>query len=408
MTTKNGQWNIIIKFLFSNLLFLLLCPILTNCQHDMSEPTIIKITGDLIIDNKSITYENQKVNVFGNVIVRNGGEMILNNSVLAIVGSYDEQYSLYVQGNSSFKSYHSKFLGEEYQTSMICEARSDASPMVYFESSYADNHLGIRPFDGTNIVVENSQLGEINVLDEASLTLIGGSENYIVLFFDDIDAALEGLHVGGGVSLEILTPRGWSFEAMDAGINGYQIDAKGTSEIQIKDSEGITMSLHTSGIMGDTPVTFENVTSKVVTDGAFVGIGPSITYTNTQIEYFNIYTYGSDKVEINGGVVNEVNTFESSSVSVKNCTLEYNLVQSFDQSYILIEDNQITDDMEFTPSVTSDDNSLIEIKTSDCQRLTANALSSSVIRFYKVDNLITSKLHKQDNGKVFVDNIQVK
>lgn len=389
---------------FSLMIFL----VFMRCSDDSDEITAMNIEGDLIIDNEAITYENQDIHVHGNVIVRNGGHLTMKNSTLNIVGSYDEEYSLYVLGSSNFESYHSGFVGEDYQTSMICEEREGNSPTVYFENSYANNHLGIRPFDQTKIVVKNSKLEEINVLDQSSLTLTGGSENYIVLFFDDSNAELTGLHTGSNVSHELDIPGGWHFEAINAGINGYQVDASGNSEVYIQHADGITISIHTSGNAGVDPIVLENVTSVDPADGAYLDLGPAITYSDTQIEYFNIYLHGSDKVVINGGIVNEANTFESSSLVIKNCSLEYNLVQSYDQSNILIMDCEIASDPGFTPSVTSDDESLIEIKRSDCRRLTTNALSNSTIKFYDVHNLNQGDLNQQDNGKIYVDDVQVK
>ena len=60
----------------------------SNSSSNSSKETI-NIAGDLIVDAILKEFQYKEVNVKGDVIATNGGELVLSNSVLNIISSVD-------------------------------------------------------------------------------------------------------------------------------------------------------------------------------------------------------------------------------------------------------------------------------------------------------------------------------
>ena len=182
-----------IVFCFS---ILLLCVSCGNQNETDDGTTSAIVTNDLIIDNETVVYNNEVVNVQGNVIIKNGGVLkIENNCQLNIIGTYDEQFSIIVSGDSKLESYDSIIQGIDYQIAIIGMAANGESPYLYFENTIITLHLGIRPLDQTIVESVNSNIEEIQLRDQSEVHISGGEEIYPVFFFENISGSLSNLKV---------------------------------------------------------------------------------------------------------------------------------------------------------------------------------------------------------------------
>ncbi len=376
-----------------------------NTSSDMPDEST---SGDLIVDGVTRTFGAETRNITGNVIVRNGGALILNGTTLNIIESFEEEFTILITGNSRLTATDATIQAVGHQTAMIAEPKDGASPTLTFTNTTFTFHAGLRPFGNTVVTATNSSIEEVQVHDQAVVTISGGEGLYPVLFFVDLDAELIGLIDGEGVTRTVQTPGGWSLTIEDACVDGYQIDVVGDSTVTLTDCAAITASMHTSGELGSVEVRIANVTTVGRASGEIVGLGPEIIYQDSAIDLFNVYLAGSDEVRLVGGVVNEANTEDSSTLTIENCTVEYNLLQAYDQSTLVIENCDIVAGSSTPPSLTAESDSHIVVRNSDVARLEAQALDSARIDFFNVTNLDTELLSVQDAGAILVDNRQVR
>lgn len=394
------------------LLSVFLVSLLCGCESESGDDSD-RIDGDLIIDATTEEYKDTTLDVAGNVIIKNGGKLILDNCKLNIIGSYDEEFAVLISDTSSLETKNSTVIrGKDYQIGV--SVRNSAS--ISFTDTVVTNHLGIGAWDSSMIVANDSNIEEIQVHDTAKVTLNGGEEIYPVFFFNDGQIGeLRDLKTDEPVTRTIEVSEGWKLEFVGTVMNGYQIDVedRGT-EVTLVNCEGITASVHTPGDL-DTAASLSNVTTgSTAKSGSYAGLGPEITYTDTVINLFNIYVGGNDSVIIDGGIVNEANTMESAELTIRNCQMEYNLLQAYDTSAITVENCSIEkEDDSYTPSVTASgdeggNGSIITISNSDCSGLIAQAIESGKIYFVGVSNLNLDDLDVQDKGQIFKDGTKIR
>ena len=387
---------------------LLGCTSLIRYSSLDSSREIIHIDGDLLIDSTRMEFQYVQINIAGDVIVENGGELLLFNSVVNIISSHDEEFGIKVTGDSSLRAYDSLIQGVDYQFGITAEEENGESPYLSFDNTTVTFHYGIQAFNNTIVVAYYSDIEEIQVHDNAEVSIIGGNSTYPVFFFEDDQVVeLYGLVTDVPITRTIRLSGGWVFKLRGAVVDGYQIDVYGDSRVTLKNCEGITASIHTPGNLGSGEVLVENVTTTGRDDGSYLGLGPVIIYKNTSIDLFNIYVTGKDHVRINRGVVNEADSLESSKLTISNCTMEYNLVQSYDNSELNIVDCAIDNDYSYIPTATAKDTSRMTLRNSDCRNLRAQAIDNAEIQFFNAGNLDEDNLSIQDKGKIFVDGRQV-
>ncbi|MCB1052206.1 MAG: hypothetical protein H6510_05215 [Acidobacteria bacterium] len=365
-------------------------------------------SGDLVVDGETLTYGAQTVQVRGNVIVRNGGILNLNGTNLQILNSYDEEFTIQVLGTSRLNVQSARIEGVGYQTAIIALNQGDQHPQLSFNSSVVTNHAGIRVFGRGMMTATGSQLEEVQVHEQASISVTGGTGLYPVLFFDIGQSTLFALNTGPGITGTLLGAQGWSFQLNNVDVDGYQIDVEKGAFVTLNNCTGITASFHTPGDLAFGPVTVSNATSSQFKTGIIEGLGPEIAFENSQILQLNVYVQGQDQVTIQNSRVNEANSLDLSKLTLDQCQVVYNLVQSYDQSELKIEDCTIDPEDETFPSLTAEGTSRIEVKTSDCNQLHAQALGSSRIDFDQVTNLNNANLSVQDQGQIWVNGTRVR
>lgn len=379
---------------------MLISVLLVGC--DETAPPAPSANGDLVIDGVRREFGNETLDVQGNVIVENGGELILNGTTLNIISSFDEEFIIEITGNSRLETNGAVIQGQAFQTAIIAEPKNGASPTLVFTNTTVTFHAGIRPFGNTVTTATDSDIEEIQVHDQAVVSVTGGEGLYPVFFFNGLDAELNDL-TDGMVTRSVDVPGGWSFEMRNVDVDGYQIDVEGDSTVTLTNCQAITASIHTPGTLGSDEVVVRNVTTNGPADGVIADLGAEIVYINTAIDLFNVYVASGDVVRIDGGVVNEANTSGSSQLTIADCTVAYNLVQAYDESTLIIENCSITSDTSTQPSLTAESDSRVTVRNSDCARLEAQAIGNGRIDFVQPRNLDTGLLTVQDNGEIHVN-----
>jgi len=374
--------------------------LLTGCVGNA--PPAPSANGDLVIDGVRREFGTETLDVAGNVIVENGGVLFLNGTTLNVISSFDEEFIINITGDSRLEAHNAIIRGQGYQTAIIAEPDNGASPTLVFNDTTVTFHAGIRPFGDTVTTATDSDIEEIQVHDRAVVSVTGREGLYPVFFFDGLNAELSDL-TNGLVTRTVVVPGGWSFEMRDTDVNGYQIDVQGDSTVTLTNCQAITASIHTPGTLGRDEVIVSNVTTDGPADGMIAGLGPEIVYTDTAIDLFNVYVEDGDVVRIDGGVVNEANTSGSAQLTIEDCTVEYNLVQAYDESVLVIENCSITADASTQPSLTAESDSRVTVRNSDCARLEAQAIGNGRIEFIQSRNLDIERLTVQENGEITID-----
>ncbi len=317
------------------------------------------IAGDFVIDGQSVVIANEERNIQGNLIIRNGGRLELNHATIHLVLSYDEEFDVQLQGNATLIASDSRLDAIGGQTGVETTTVAGLSPSLSFTRTTVTNHAGIRARGAAVVNSVDSPIEEIQVHDAAQVTISGGNI-YPVLFYEGINGNLSGLRPGPDVSFDFRGSSGWRMAATHSAVSGFQLDLDGNAQVVVSDSAGIVVSIHTPGnLAGERLVSLPTMGAPVT--GTLSQLGPALAYTNVEIDLLNVYLRGHDSVRIENTQVNEANLFDDSRLSLSNCTMNYNLYQTYDRSTLLIQGGRTKADSGTPPSLTAQGRSTVTI-----------------------------------------------
>lgn len=311
---------------------------------------------DLVVAGETMIIDSPRT-VDGEVIVEDGGILILRNTKLTLELDYDEEHHIDVAGNSKLLIENSQITSTGGQYWLELYAVNGTSPVmeVSGSESWITNHSGIRPFDETFIKVTGGDVEELQVRDRTIVEL-SDAATYPVFFFDGIDAVIPRLDTGESVTNTITTAGGWRFSMTDAQVEGYQIDLMNSARVSLSDGDGIVVSIHTPGTLGDEMRVVDGVTSPSPADGSIANLGSEFFFTNSNIALINVYVFGSDRVLLRNAHVNEVNAEASSELVIGQkgvpTRLNCNLCQVYDDATFTVVEATI-DASENLPSATA-------------------------------------------------------
>ncbi len=319
------------------------------------------LAADLIVDGRTelITTDTQ---IDGSIFVQNGGQLVLrgspgNPTTLTLVLDYDEEHHIDISDTSRMEVDNGVITstgGYQYWIEL-----SNGSPTleVQGDDSWITFHSGIRPFDSAQVIVTGGDVEELQVRDNVTVTL-SDAATYPVYFFDGMSASLSRLYTDTDytISNTVSVPGGWSFQITDSWVEGYQIDLKYGANVTLDDSDGVVLSIHTPGDLGDDLQIVEGLTADVRAAGETTNLGSSFTFTDSNVALINVYIFGTDRVLLRDMHVNEVNAEQSSELIVgqKGYTtvLNCNLCQVYDDATFVVVGATI-DSSDNVPSATS-------------------------------------------------------
>ncbi len=313
-------------------------------------------SADLVVDgtNETITTETQ---IDGSIFVQNGGKLTIKNTNVTLMLDHDEEHHIDISGNSTLVIDNSVVRSEGGQFWMELSSDNTGDPLLEVKgaSTWITNHSGIRPYDGSQVVVTGGDVEELQANDQAVVTL-SGAAMYPVFFFDGVTANLQNLDTGTNITNQIQVPGGWSFQWTNANIEGYQIDLKHGANVTLDSGDGIVASVHTPGDLGDELRIVDGVTSPFPISGSITNLGSSFTFTDSNIALLNVYAFGDDRVLLRNLQANEINAQWGSQVIVGqkgyNTVLNCNLCQTYDHAELTVVEATI-DGSENLPSATS-------------------------------------------------------
>ncbi len=320
------------------------------------------VAGDIVVSGGSLFVEGADVGVAGSIFVENGGQLKLKDAFLYLILDYDEQHHVDVTGDSLLIIDNSEIQSEggQYWYELYADDQNNSPTMqVSGVDTWLTNHSGIRPFDQTIITVTGGDVEELQVRDQVSVTLSNAAA-YPVYFFDGgIPATLSALDTddAGFTIINDVQWGGWSFSIFNGQIGGYQIDLKNGADVQVADSDGIVLSIHTPGNLGSELQIVEGLTSSGIASGITTNLGSSFTFTDTNVALINLYLFGDDRVLLRDMHVNEVNAEQNSELVVgqkgyNNTRLNCNLCQVYDNAQFSVV-NVTVDGWDNVPSATS-------------------------------------------------------
>ncbi|RKP47588.1 hypothetical protein D7S89_15290 [Trinickia fusca] len=303
----------------------------------------------------------------GVLTIADGGCLTLTNSTLVFSPAAEDTGSFVIQGNGCLNVANSTLKsGDDKQWNLTVKNTGSVS---FTQSSLATNQSGMRFYDNSKLIADNSDVEEVQVHDSASLTLQNNASAYIVAFFTGSGSASfpnGEFNAGNGVTRTISIPTGdtttGSISLSNANINGFQLDLQDTYNLSIANANGVVLSLHLTDYVNNNFTS--NITSTAPTSGTVdfsASSNPKFTWNNAQISMLNLYLDGASNLTWNGTTtMNEVNTLGSSSLTLNsNVSLWANLAQSYESSKMTLNSVTLLEDDSTHPSFTATDNSVI-------------------------------------------------
>ncbi len=340
--------------------------------------------GNLTIGSP-ITWVGQTINVTGTLTIANGGCLTLRNSTLLFHPAVEDDDTFRILGNGCLNVVNSIVKSENgKQWNLIVRDTGRAS---FTQSSIATNHAGLRFYGSASFISDHSNVEEIQVHDNASLTVQNSSSAYIVAFFTGSGSAsfaIGQFNAGTGITRTLRIPTGnattGSVTISNSNVVGFQLDLQDTFNLSIGNANDVIVSLHLHNYTNEN--FSRNITSTVATSGTVdfsTSRNPQFTWSNSQISSVNLYLSGTSNLVWNGTTtLNEVNTLDSSSLTLNSgVSLWADLAQSYDTSTLTLNSVTLLQDSLKHPSFTAMDNSVIKIN---------NTVATSRTTVYRVSS----------------------
>jgi hypothetical protein len=311
---------------------------------------------DLVVSGETLVIDSPRT-VDGEVIVEDGGTLVIRDTELTLQLDFDEEHHIDFAGGSKLVVENAKIssTGGQYWIELYAVDGVSPTMEVTGDDSWITNHSGIRPFDDTTITVTGGDVEELQVRDRTVVAL-SNAATYPVFFFDGINADIPRLDTGESITNTITTAGGWSFSLTDANVEGYQIDLMNGARVSLADGDGIVLSMHTPGDLGDELRVVEGATGPDPLSGSVTSIGTEFHFTNSNIALINVYVFGNDRVLLRNLHVNEVNAEASSELVIGQkgipTRLNCNLCQVYDDATFTVVDATI-DGSDNLPSATA-------------------------------------------------------
>jgi hypothetical protein len=304
-----------------------------------TEPITIKTGETLKIINSQVYFKPPSEDT--TMIYVNGGKLIVENSTIDSTG---KQWNLEATGSSELS----------------------------FTNSTATKHTGIRANDSTKVTVDASNIGEVQCHDNATINIINGSEAYLVLFFNNTGSV--SLTSGELYTDQNTMTRAFTFKSTSQPVSsicgtinisksiitGFQLDIIGNTKLIIDNGAELVLALHLQNV--GTITVPQNITS--MTSGTIdfsASGGPSINFTNSVINYINIYVSGTSDVTFSGTIkVIEANVMDSAKLTFGSGTsIICDLLQAYDYSNLTLNGCTLITDGSTIPSITASGTSTI-------------------------------------------------
>lgn len=324
--------------------------------------------GNITISSPT-SWTGQTVTVTGALTIANGGCLTLTNSTLLFSPAIEDTGSFIIQGNGCLNVINSTLKsGSGKQWNLVVQGTGSVS---FSQSSFATNHSGLRFYNSTTLVSDNSNVEEVQVHDNASLTIQNGSSAYVVAFFTGSGTqtfASGAFNAGNGITRTLSIPTSntttGSVVISNSSINGFQLDLEDTYNLTIAGSSGVVLALH---LLNYTNANFAaNITSGAPTSGVAdfsASSNPKFTWNNSQITSVNLYLSGTSNLVWNGTTnMTEVNVQDTSALTLNSgVSLWADLAQTYNNATMTLNSVSLLQDSSKHPSFTAMDSSSINI-----------------------------------------------
>jgi hypothetical protein len=345
-------------------LVVLVALLLCACGNDRTE-----CSKDAVTITTREVWRDLECTIHETLVVEGDGELVLDNTVVQFAPRVEDTDAFIVRGHGKVHADHSRFeSGSGLQWNM--QAYDDAE--IELVDTPATDHSGLRNYDRVRFTARGADVEEVQVHDDAVVTMAGGVAGYMVLFFTGGISTSYGpgdLVTGEGQRRTLVVPTGPATSGTlaldDADIYGWQIDLEADSQIAIEGGEEIVLALHLTDVVA-------TVDQDITTDGPSSGAldfaaqgGPGFTYTNSAIASFNVYAAGACDLSFTGKVaVTEPNAEGTSKIAFGPETILYaNIAQTYEQAEMIFDGVTLSVDGDdgSSPSFSADDTSIIRI-----------------------------------------------
>lgn len=233
------------------------------------DPTFVSAddpNGTLIIDGVNVTYEGEEIHQMGNIIVTNGGRLVLNNTSLVFSQLAPLQYTVTVEKSSELRIESSSFI-TKYPVSW------------YIDSS------------------------NVTLIDASAAQCVMKGKGHSML-------SMSGSHVSGVTLTEYC-----EMAAIDCGIGETNIGS--FSVATLSNSDATSIHLSDSAIF----------TADVLTCTQIIASDDSAC-TLTLSECDDLHLWEQSEANVSGGYVQDLGLYDSTSIRVSDCSIGYFVIRS--------------------------------------------------------------------------------
>lgn len=324
--------------------------------------------GNLTITSP-VSWSGQTVTVTGTLAIGNGGCLTLTNSTLLFSPAVEDTGSFVIQGNGCLNVINSTLKsGSGKQWNLVVK---DNGAVSFAQSSVATNHSGLRFFNSSAFTTDQSNVEEVQVHDNASLTIRNASSAYVVAFFTGAGSANFGsgeFNAGNGITRNVAIPTGaattGTIAISNSNISGFQLDLQDTFNLSIGGASSVVLALHLNNYVNNNFTS--NITSSATTSGMAdfsASTNPKFSWTSSQIQSVNLYLAGTSNLVWNGTTnMTEVNALDTASLTLNSgVSLWADLAQTYNNATLTLNSTTLLQSASVHPSFTAMDSSTINI-----------------------------------------------
>lgn len=265
------------------------------------------------IKGREESLEGEERQVDSNVYIRSGAVLSLTDSQITIDSTSDNQFGVFVNGDSSLKMEDSDVESTGYRFFVIGSTDSGKSPEIVMESSRLRGLSSLYLRDRTKLEMRDSEVYELHMQDDAHASLTRTA--VIPVLYAQGSQAYTGLKSGQSITLAIESNSGWRLDMEECKVDAVKIALLPDDSVTLADSGSIVLFLVTPGNLRDEAV-IDLSEVEGITAGKIEGLGSEVTWGATVIDAVGISVTGTDVVSISNGLVEDVMADDESAVTL--------------------------------------------------------------------------------------------
>jgi|GEM_PF-657425 hypothetical protein len=344
--------------------------------------------GNLTLSDTQL-WQARSVIVTGVLRITTGGSLTLDGGQLQFSPLLEDGSTFAMDGNGRFVGRNATLTtasGKQWNLNAYGTSQFQATNMTI------TRHSGLRFYNSSTMEAWGGNVEEVQVHDNAAVTMHRGVSTYLVLFFTGTGTSrlTQGeLTTGSGLSRAFTIATGPTTTGRvtldGASVVGYQLDLNDSVSVQVQNATNMVLALHLSNVSQ----TFAaDLTSPSLASGSVdfsAQGGPTFAFADSKVWSLNLYLSGNCQMTFNGATrFTEPNVSDTSVLTLGASTsLDANLAQTYDSGQMILNGTRLLEEGGVFPSLT--------------------AMGSSSIRMTGVDATPNTRVYANGQGQVVIN-----